>query len=151
MSKLGAAYSAVKSWGKGLGKAVAGHNEGRMAGIAEEALNSQHKKHLMHLGIGAAGASGLAGMTYLKGRSDGMKKHAGIFSKATTSEKAIKAVKNKYHEITKYLSGLSDDTKKHLLKKIKVKKSHLYAGAGAAAATGAGAGFLAGYNTKKGK
>ena len=60
------------------------------------------------------------------------------------TEKATKAVKGKYKEIEKYLKALPADTKKHLLKKIKVKKGHLYAAGAGAAAVGAGAGYLAG-------
>jgi hypothetical protein len=145
MSKLSSALSAVKRWGQGVGQATfKNQNAGKMAEAANEALSSQHKKHLLHLGIAAGGASGLAGLTYLKGKSDGMKKHAGLFSRATVAEKATKAAKGKYKEIEKYLKSLPNDTKKHLLKKIKVKKGHLYAAGAGAAAAGAGAGYLAG-------
>jgi len=126
------------------GQFINNFNTGDVRAAAHEALNSQHKKHLLHLGIAAGGASGLAGLTYLKGKHDGMKKHAGIFSKATVAEKATKAVKNKYKEVEKYLKALPNDTKKHLLKKVKVKKGHLYAAGAGAAAAGAGAGYLAG-------
>lgn len=223
MGKLSTLASAVKSWGKGLGSAVVGKNEGRMAGIASEALSSQHKKHLLHLGLAAGGATGLAGLTYLKGRNDGMqkkagalanavkalknsakyhagkmsgaqqvahivnskmspdaqvsfakgvlgvggvglgagvlaggvsgyalgkhrgmKKHAGLFSKATIAEKATKAVKGKYKAIEAALKSLPDDTKKHLMKKVKIKRGHLYAAGTGVAAAGLGAGYLAG-------
>lgn len=141
-----AALAETKHRGGGILDAFRGHTSSRMAEAAQQALSAQRKKHL---GIGLAGASGLAGLTYLKGRNDGMKKHAGvldIFKKKSFTDKAKDAISGKYKAIEKYLKALPDDTKKHLLKKVKIKKGHLYA-AGAGVATGAaGAGYLAGRN-----
>ena len=149
MGKIKAFGKAALNYIQGVGQAAKGNNAGRMAEMAGQALASQHKKHLIHLGIGAAGASGLAGLTYLKGRNDGMKKQAGvldIFKKKSFTDKTKDAISGKYKAIEKYLKALPDDTKKHLLKKVKIKKGHLYA-AGAGVATGAaGAGYLAGRN-----
>ena len=104
--------SPVKSVGgylKGVGQAAfKGENAGNAAQAALSALKDQNKKHIMHLGIGAAGASGLAGLTYLKGRNDGLQKQASA-------------------RIDEYLKSLPEDSKKKLLKKIKIKKTNLYA------------------------
>lgn len=114
--------------GKGIWSAARGNTSERMALAAKEALTSQRNKHLM---VGGGAATGLAGLTYLKGKED-MKKHAGLahfFGKEKTF-------------IEKYLKDLPTDTKKHLLKKIKVKKGHLYAAGAGLTASGATVGAV---------
>lgn len=106
--------SSVKSVGgylKGIGQAAfKGENAGNAAYSAMNAIKEQNKKHVMHLGIGAAGASGLAGLTYIKGKQDGMKKSAS----------------SKFEKIDEYLKSLPEDSKKKLLKKVKIKRTNLY-------------------------
>jgi len=134
----------IAARGKGVLAAVKGTTAERVGQVANELMSAQKKKHLM---IGAGAATGLAGLTYLKGRQD-MKKQASWF-KPTLAEKAAKGFKNKYKTIEKALKALPDDTKKHLLKKVKVKRGHLYAAGAAALAGGAGAGFAASHFGEK--
>jgi len=81
-----------------------------------------------------APVSGLAGVTYLKSRSDNMHKKASVSSK----------------HINAYLHKLSDEKKKELMHKVKVKRSHFYNGTSAVAA-GMGAGAAMDHNSKREK
>jgi hypothetical protein len=128
----------ASEYGKGILEAAKGNNASHMAQAAGEALSAQKKKHLM---IGAGAATGLAGLTYLKGRND-MKKHASWY-KPTMGEKLQKGFKGNYKKVTEYLKNMPETTKKHVMKKVKVRKGHLYLGGAGIAGAGVGAGLTA--------